>query len=114
MRLVRAVARREPLPGYAIEAPGATGPGAVTAGELRIVETWRGPRFAAHVLEADDSPSAGTPDAAGLAGTMAGSMDGARVVALWLAAPGTGPGGGRLAVAVTEPASGAGRSGESR
>ncbi len=107
VRLVRAVARREPLPGYAIRAGG----GRILrhpAVRLAAIETWRGPRLAAHVLEADLLPSARAPGAADLAGTIArsvGSLPGAgRVVALWLAAPGTGPSGGRLAVAVTEAA----------
>ena len=122
VRLVRAVARREPLPGYAIEAGGASLAG------FTLIETWRGPRFAAHVLEADRSPSAdgdgawppgsgagtGSPRSglADLAGTIGalpgigGTADGARLAALWLAAPGTGPTGGRLAVAVLEAPAG--------
>ena len=101
MRLVRAVARREPLPGHEIRA--ATGPEPVG---LTFIETWRGPRFSAHVLEADRD----VPEAARLAGTIGGlpgvgrTADGARLAALWLAAPGTGPSGGRLAVAVVETA----------
>ncbi len=94
--LVRAVARREALPGYGIHAGG----GSPAAG-LTLIETWRGPRFRAFVLEADPLPSAGTPDAAGLAGTMAGL---GRVAALWLAEPGSGPRGGRLTVAVMDTA----------
>ena len=93
VRLVRAVARREPLPGYAIHAGGGT-----SIGGLTVIETWRGPRFAAHVIEAD------APDAASLAGTMAGGT--ARAAAVWLSGPGAGPSGGRLAVAVTEAAGG--------
>jgi len=45
VRLVRAVARREPLPGYAVEA----GVGWAVAG-LDVIEAWRGPRFTALVL----------------------------------------------------------------
>ena len=115
VRLVRAVARRKPLPGYAIHGgrgaaiPGFAVPG-FTASGFRIVETWRGPRFAALVLEAESLPSAGAPEEAGLAGTIAGTIVRSvghlpgigRVAALWLAAPGTGPTGGRLAVAVVE------------
>ena len=101
VRLVRAVARREPVHGYEILAGG--GP---LAGGLRLIETWRGPRLAAHVLEADrDAP--GPADLAGTIGALPGfgrAADGARLAALWLAAPGTGPSGGRLAVAVTEAA----------
>ena len=111
VRLVRAVARRELLPGYAIQAGGGLSPSGFT-----FIETWRGPRFAAHVLEADRLPSADAHDArpglrsgpAGLAGTIAETIAETpgvgRVAALWLAAPGTGPSGGRLAVAVVESA----------
>ena len=93
VRLVRAVARRETLPGYAI----ARGAG-VSPDGMNFIETWRGPRLAAHVLEADRD----APDAAGLAGTIGGLPGVGRLAALWLAAPGTGPSGGRLVVAVTE------------
>ena len=111
VRLVRAVARREPLPGYAIH-----GGGGPSLSGFTFIETWRGPHFAAHVLEADRLPSADADDAwpglrsgpAGLAGTIvetiAETPGAGRVAALWLAAPGTGPSGGRLAVAVTEAA----------
>ena len=101
VNLLRAVARREPLPGHAIEAA----KGRSVAG-LTLIETWRGPRFAALVLEADTLPLASVDSAAaGLAGTIGQSLeDGARVAALWLAAPGTGPSGGRLGVAVVETA----------
>ena len=99
VRLVRAVARREPLPGYAIHAGGRS-----LAAGIRLVETWRGPRFAALVLEADALPSAPVGGAAGLAGTI-GSLPGiGPVAALWLAPPATGPSGGRLGVAVVEAA----------
>ena len=107
VRLVRAVARREPLPSHVIEA----GSGGFVAG-LTLIETWRGPRFRALVLEAEALPAASArlegawpgpgSGLAGLAGTI-GEVPGAgRVVALWLAAPGTGPAGGRLAVAVVD------------
>ena len=56
------------------------------------------------MLEADRLPSADAYDAAGLAGTIAETPGDRRVAALWLAAPGTDPTGGRLAVAVTEAA----------
>ncbi|MXY39686.1 MAG: hypothetical protein F4Y62_07805 [Rhodospirillaceae bacterium] len=112
VRLVRAVARREPLPGHAIEAAR----GRSVAG-FTLIETWRGPRFAALVLEADALPLAsGGNAAAGLAGTIGEALadgalaDGARLAALWLASAGTGPSGGRLAVAVVDTA----RTGESR
>ena len=101
VRLVRAVARREPVPGHAIEAA----KGRSVAG-LTLIETWRGPRFAALVLEADTLHLAsGDRAAAGLAGTIGEALtDGSRLVAMWLAATGTGPSGGRLAVAVVETA----------
>ena len=100
VKLVRAVAGRAPLPGYEIHA----GKGLFHSG-FTLIETWRGPRFRALVLEADALPAAaGDGAAAGLAGTV-GTLPGmGRVAALWLAAPGTGPAGGRLAVAVTESA----------
>ena len=96
VRLVRAVARREPLPGFRVGA----GPGR-TPGGLAVVETWRGAAFTAQVVEA----GAGT-DAAALA-----ARGGPGVAAAWVAAPGTGPGGGRLGVVVHEraPARGPGR-----
>ena len=97
VRLVRAVARREALPGYAI----ARGAG-VSPGGMNFIETWRGPRFAALVFEAAHPASAdGGADLAGTIGALPGA---GRVAAIWLAAPGTGPGGGRLVVAVTESA----------
>ena len=105
VRLVRAVARREVLPGYGIEA----GNGASVEG-LTLIETWRGtgafprPRFAALVFEAARPASEGADEGAGLAGTIEGLPGMGRVAAVWLAAPGTGPSGGRLAVAVTEAA----------
>ena len=121
VRLVRAVARREALPGYAIEA----GRSPAAAG-LTLIETWRGSRFAALVFEAacPASPgsrgacpglraggvSDGADGAAGLAGTIEAlsgigrAGDGGRLAALWLAAPGTAPAGGRLAVAVVDGA----------
>jgi len=100
VKLVRSVAGRAPMPGYAIEA----GNGPFHSG-FTLIETWRGPRFRALVLEADPLPAAaGASAAAGLARTV-GTLPGmGRIAALWLASPGTGPAGGRLAVAVTEAA----------
>ena len=98
VRLVRAVARREALSGYAIEAGGSSASG------LTLVETWRGPRFAALVFEAARPASVDADGGAGLAGTIEALPGAGRVAALWLAAPGTGPSGGRLAVAVVEAA----------
>ena len=99
--LVRAVARRETVPGYGIEAGG----DAALSG-LTLIETWRGPRLAALVFEAARPASVGADGPAGLAGTIGNLPGSGRVVALWLAAPGTGPSGGRLVVAVTEAAGG--------
>ncbi len=98
VRLVRAVARRELLAGYEIHAGGPSPSG------LTPIETWRGPRFRALVFEAGRSAPAGGDGPAGLAGTIGGLPGAGRVAALWLAAPGTGPSGGRLVVAVTEAA----------
>jgi len=100
VRLVRAVARRDLLPGYAVHAGGeALQPG------LTLIETWRGPRFAALVLEAAPSASSGADGGAGLAGTIGSLLGIDAVAALWLAPPATGPSGGRLGVAVVETAS---------
>ncbi len=102
VRLVRAVARREPLPGHRLHAGGGS-----PAPGLRTVETWRGPRLTALVLEADALPApSGESAVAGLAGTLRESLASGRLAALWLADPGTGPNGGRLAVAVVERSGG--------
>jgi hypothetical protein len=100
VRLVRAVARRETLPGYAI----ARG-GGVPRDGLTLIETWRGSRLAALVFEAVRPASADADGGADLAGTIGGLPGMGHVAALWMAAPGTGPSGGRLVVAVTEAAS---------
>ncbi len=92
VKVVRAVARREPLPGYAIAAGAPANPGAYD----RIVETWQGPAFTALVIE---TPDDGAEDAASLAARFAPG-----VAAAWLSGPGTGPNGGRLAVIVRERA----------
>ncbi len=84
--LVRAVARRETLPGYAVETPSGTH----DKENLSIIEIWRGPRFIARVLEAGSDLGAEA-----LAGRL-----GPGAAAIWLAGPGTGPSGGRLAVTV--------------
>ena len=87
VRLIGAVARREPLPGYAI-APG----GAGRDGGLEAVEIWRGPQYEALVLEIGD---AAPGDAAGLAALLPPG-----IAAAWLGVAETGPNGGRLAVVV--------------
>ena len=109
VRLIGAVARREPLPGYAIEAAGdggdagnagAAGPDDMAEAVFRTVETWRGPRFVARVVEIPDETDTGGPaDAAGIAARL-----GPGIAAAWLAGPGTGPSGGRIAVTVRERA----------
>ena len=88
--LVRAAARREIPPGYAIETfsgtPGAEG--------LTLLEVWRGTRFIARVFEADLSLG---NDFETLMQSLAPG-----VAAIWLAPPASGPSGGRLAVTVRE------------
>ncbi len=103
VKLVRAVARREAPPGYSIEAA-ATGVGDRFAVGMRLIETWRGPRFRALVFEAGRSALSGGDGAAGLAGTIGRVQSAGRLAALWLAAPGSGPKGGRLAVAIVDTA----------
>ena len=88
--LVRAVARREPLPRYAIEAAG----GARDVNGLRLIETWRGPRFTARVLEAEAGSDAD-------AGDLAKGLS-AATAAVWAGPEGSGPSGGRLVVAVAD------------
>ena len=91
--LVRAVARREPLPGYSIAAvrPARDGRERDAPAGFETVEVWRGPRFTAHVIE--------TADVSGAA-EVAAWFDGA--AAAWAAAPGSGPAGGRLAVVILD------------
>ena len=93
VRLVGAVARREPLADYSIGAVRAAPDSRdrSSAGGFETVEVWRGPGFEALVVEA-----AGAGDAAALAARFDGAA------AVWLAAPGTGPAGGRLAVVVID------------
>ena len=83
VRLVRAIARRERLPGYVVE----------PASGRRAIETWRGTRFAARVLAA--SPDI---EAAALA-----RQFGRGVAAVWVASPPGNAGRERIAVVVTEP-----------
>ncbi len=85
VRLVRAAARRETLPGYVVDA----GP----AGR-QTIEAMRGTRFVAHVLQA-----APDTDAAALARRF-----GTGVAAVWVAAPRDRMVRERTAVVVTEPA----------
>ena len=93
VRLVRAAARREILPGYLVEAA-RSGP------HRHAIETWRGTRFTAHVLPADSDA-----DAAALAGRF-----GIGIAAVWVASPRARAPHERIAVVVTEP----GRSGAVR
>ena len=87
--LIRAVARREPAPGYVIvPAPGVIDP--PQAGSL--IEVWRGPRFTARVFR---TRADGVEDASRLA-----DLAGEPIAAAWLSAPGPGPNGERLAVVV--------------
>ena len=88
VRLVRAAARRERLPGYLVEA-GQPGSGTV----LPVIETWRGTRFTAHVLAAG-------PDID--AATLAGDFRPAAAAA-WVSSPPDRETQERIAVVVTEP-----------
>ena len=89
--LIRAVARREPLPGYVIvPAPSVIDPPA--AGSL--VEVWRGPRYTARVLRT----SADSADDASAFADFWGS----RVAAAWLSPDRVDPDGERLAVLVED------------
>ena len=94
--LIRAVARRESLPGYIrVVAPEPPQPGStaeIPPAQQSFVELWRGPRFTARVLR---TPTEGVADAEQLA-----KLAGSDVAAVWLSAPGRGSGGGRLAVVV--------------
>ena len=85
VRLVRAVARREVLPGYVVE-PGPSG--------HQVIETWRGARFVAHVLEAGPDIDAAT----------FAERFGTGVAAVWVAASRSRVTRERTAVVVTEPA----------
>ena len=84
--LVRAAARREIPPGYLVEA-------AWSGRGLRIIETWSGTRFTAHVLAAG-------PDTE--AGRLAGRF-GTGVAAVWVASPPGNAARERIAVVVTDP-----------
>ena len=89
--LIRAVARREPVPGYLIvPAPNVMDP--QPAGSL--VEVWRGPRYTARVFR---TPGDGAEDASELA-----DLEGPRVAAAWLSPAGRGLDGERLAVVVED------------
>lgn len=90
--LVRAVVRREVLPGYVIH----TASGTPRPEGISLLETWRGRRFTARVYEADSGPG-DDPQA-----LMQGLAPGA--AALWTGKPESGPSGGRLAVAVLDTA----------
>ena len=88
--LVRAVALREVLAGYAIEkrtrTSGAEGP--------VLIEVWRGRRFTARVYETDSIPGEDHQT------MMQNLAPGA--AAHWAAEPASGPSGGRIVVAVLE------------
>ena len=90
VRLVRAVARRERLPGYIVE----------PASGRRAVETWRGARFTARVLAAGPDTEAGA----------LARRFGTGVAAVWVASPPGSTDRERAAVVVTEP----GRAGGAR
>ncbi|MCY3703621.1 MAG: type-F conjugative transfer system secretin TraK [Rhodospirillales bacterium] len=90
VRLVRAVARRERMPGYVVE----------PAFGRRATQTWRGARFTAHVVAAGPDT-----EAAALA-----RQFGTGVAAAWVASPPGSTDRERTAVVVTEP----GRAGTTR
>ena len=91
LRLVRAVARREPLPGYSIVVE----PAAATAMKgPRPIESWRGRRWTARVLAVPDGFAWDAP-------AMAAQHDG-QAVAAWVSENTRGPGGGRMAVIVED------------
>ena len=98
--LIRAVVRREPLPGYVIEAEAAAG-GTDSIRGFEPVQFWRGPRFTAMAFEL------GAAFTAVGAETLAGRL-GPGIAAAWISAPSDA--GVRLAVAVRESTPG----GESR
>ena len=95
VRLVRASARRETLPGYVVEAGR---PGSGTG--LPVIEAWRGTRFTAHVLAAGPDTEAGRLAA----------RFGTGVAAVWVSSPPDPETQERIAVVVTEP----GRAGAAR
>lgn len=99
VKLIRAVARREPLPGYSIVS---AAPGAAAGTDIRTVESWRGPRWTARVLSVPDE---GPVDAGALA-----ARYGSNVVAAWMSERGGDSNGGRLAV-IVEPTEGWGATG---
>ena len=86
VRLVRAAAVRERLPGYAVE----TGRSGLLP---QAIEIWRGARFSAHVL-----PAGPDTEPAALADRF-----GPGVAAVWVAAPRDRTARERIAVVVTEP-----------
>ncbi len=88
VRLVRAIARHQVLPGYVVEAPAPS-----PAKWPPAIEIWRGTRFTAHVLTAGADTDAGA----------LAERFGAGVVAVWVAAPRSRATRERIAVVVTEP-----------
>lgn len=90
VRLVRAVARRERLPGYVVE----------PASGRRAIETWRGARFTARVLAAGPDTEA----------AILARRFGTGVAAIWVASSPGSTDRDRIAVVVTEP----GRAGTAR
>ena len=95
VRLVRAAARDEALPGYVVEA-GRGGSGTT----LSTIGTWRGARFTAHVLAAGPDTDAGALT----------ERFGTGIAAVWIASAQGSAARERIAVVVTEP----GRAGAAR
>ena len=85
VRLVRAAARRETLPGYVVQSD---------PSGRQATETWRGTRFTVHVLQAGPET-----DAAAFSRRF-----GSGVAAVWISAPRDRAARDRFAVVVTEPA----------
>ena len=88
--LVRAVVRREILPGYVVHTPSGT----PRPEGLALLETWRGRRFIARVYEMGSIP--GDDNQTIMEGLAPG------VAALWAGKPASGPSDGRLVVTVRE------------
>lgn len=97
VKLIGAVARAEPLPGYSIAPAGGSDAEGSAEGDngmhrFPVLETWHGPRWTARILQV---PKDGPADAVEVV-----AMHDSRALAAWLSAAGYAPGGDRLAVIV--------------
>ena len=86
VRLVRAAAQGEAPPGYAVDA-------GLSQPHRRVIETWRGAQFTAHVMAVDSAADTGA----------LAERFGTGVAAVWVASPQAGAPRERIAVVVTEP-----------